>query len=62
LTDPARISALVESLDVPLNILYSPSGPSVAHCARRSDLHSCGSYVFLRPSAAAKYVAVIVLV
>ncbi|MFJ5268649.1 isocitrate lyase/phosphoenolpyruvate mutase family protein [Streptomyces sp. NPDC088358] len=33
LTDPARISALVKSLDVPLNILYSPSGPSVAHLA-----------------------------
>ncbi|MGP4047643.1 isocitrate lyase/PEP mutase family protein [Streptomyces sp. 2A115] len=29
LTDPARIAALVKSLDVPLNILYSPTGPTV---------------------------------
>jgi 2-methylisocitrate lyase-like PEP mutase family enzyme len=31
LTDPARISALLKTLDVPLNILYSPAGPTVAH-------------------------------
>lgn len=31
LTDPVRISALLKTLDVPLNILYSPSGPTVAH-------------------------------
>ncbi|MFD7948112.1 isocitrate lyase/phosphoenolpyruvate mutase family protein [Streptomyces sp. NPDC059744] len=30
LTDPTVIAALVESLDAPLNILYSPSGPTVA--------------------------------
>ncbi|MFI5631381.1 isocitrate lyase/phosphoenolpyruvate mutase family protein [Streptomyces sp. NPDC051664] len=30
LTDPTAIAALVKSLDVPLNILYSPSGPTVA--------------------------------
>jgi len=31
LTDPAGITALLKTLDVPLNILYSPSGPTVAH-------------------------------
>ncbi|WP_369263358.1 isocitrate lyase/phosphoenolpyruvate mutase family protein [Streptomyces sp. R35] len=31
LTDPSRITALLKTLDVPLNILYSPSGPTVAH-------------------------------
>uniref|UniRef100_A0AAU3H2T3 Isocitrate lyase/phosphoenolpyruvate mutase family protein n=1 Tax=Streptomyces sp. NBC_01401 TaxID=2903854 RepID=A0AAU3H2T3_9ACTN len=30
LSDPAGISALVRFLDVPLNILYSPSGPGMA--------------------------------
>ncbi|MFE6932686.1 isocitrate lyase/phosphoenolpyruvate mutase family protein [Streptomyces sp. NPDC057699] len=30
LSDPARITALVRFVDVPLNILYSPSGPGVA--------------------------------
>ncbi|MFF5274736.1 isocitrate lyase/phosphoenolpyruvate mutase family protein [Streptomyces sp. NPDC000133] len=30
LTDPTAIAALVKSLDAPLNILYSPSGPTVA--------------------------------
>jgi len=29
LADPAAIGALVERLDVPLNILYSPTGPTV---------------------------------
>ncbi|MFE4547401.1 isocitrate lyase/phosphoenolpyruvate mutase family protein, partial [Streptomyces sp. NPDC056785] len=49
LSDPARIAALVKSLDVPLNILYSPSGPSVAHLAdlgvRRVSL---GSFLYRR--------------
>ncbi|MCX4578291.1 isocitrate lyase/phosphoenolpyruvate mutase family protein [Streptomyces sp. NBC_01571] len=49
LTDPTRIAALVKSLDVPLNILYSPSGPSVAHLAdlgvRRVSL---GSFLYRR--------------
>ncbi|MFE3262845.1 isocitrate lyase/phosphoenolpyruvate mutase family protein [Streptomyces sp. NPDC059215] len=49
LTDPARIAALVKSLDVPLNVLYSPSGPSVAHLAdlgvRRVSL---GSFLYRR--------------
>ncbi|WP_189192544.1 isocitrate lyase/PEP mutase family protein [Streptomyces albiflavescens] len=30
LTDPAGISVLLKTLDVPLNILYSPSGPTIA--------------------------------
>ncbi|MCX5312524.1 isocitrate lyase/phosphoenolpyruvate mutase family protein [Streptomyces sp. NBC_00154] len=30
LTDPTAIAALVRSLETPLNILYSPSGPTVA--------------------------------
>ncbi|AZQ38307.1 isocitrate lyase/phosphoenolpyruvate mutase family protein [Streptomyces cyaneochromogenes] len=33
LTDPGEIAALVKSLDVPLNILYSPGGPTVPHLA-----------------------------
>ncbi|WP_432189457.1 isocitrate lyase/PEP mutase family protein [Streptomyces sp. Tue6028] len=31
LTDPARIASLLKTLDVPLNILFSPAGPTVAH-------------------------------
>ncbi|OPG03205.1 phosphonomutase [Streptomyces sp. GKU 895] len=31
--DPAAIGALVERLDVPLNILYSPTGPTVPRLA-----------------------------
>ncbi|MFC8343897.1 isocitrate lyase/phosphoenolpyruvate mutase family protein [Streptomyces sp. NPDC057280] len=31
--DPAAIGALVERLDVPLNILYSPTGPTVPQLA-----------------------------
>lgn len=30
LSDPAGITALVELLDVPLNVLYSPAGPTLA--------------------------------
>jgi len=33
LTDPAAIGALVDRLDVPLNILYSPTGPTVPRLA-----------------------------
>ncbi|NUS77072.1 MAG: isocitrate lyase/phosphoenolpyruvate mutase family protein, partial [Streptomyces sp.] len=33
LSDPAAIGALVDRLDVPLNILYSPTGPTVRHLA-----------------------------
>ncbi|MFI5681371.1 isocitrate lyase/PEP mutase family protein [Streptomyces cellulosae] len=31
LTDPTQIAALVRHLDAPLNILYSPTGPTVPH-------------------------------
>ncbi|MQY38602.1 hypothetical protein SRB17_66150 [Streptomyces sp. RB17] len=54
LTDPGRIAALVRRLDVPLNILYSPSGPTVAHLAdlgvRRVSL---GSLLYRRALGAA---------
>ncbi|MBO8196432.1 isocitrate lyase/phosphoenolpyruvate mutase family protein [Streptomyces oryzae] len=33
LSDPARIGALTACLDVPLNILYAPNGPSLAELA-----------------------------
>jgi 2-methylisocitrate lyase-like PEP mutase family enzyme len=34
LTDPAEIAALVRDLDgIPLNVLYAPGGPTVAHLA-----------------------------
>jgi 2-methylisocitrate lyase-like PEP mutase family enzyme len=54
LTDPARISALVRHLEVPLNILYSPTGPTVPHLAdlgvRRVSL---GSLLYRRALGAA---------
>ncbi|MFI8947159.1 isocitrate lyase/phosphoenolpyruvate mutase family protein [Streptomyces sp. NPDC053750] len=54
LTDPARIAALVARLDVPLNILHSPTGPTLAHLAdlgvRRVSL---GSLLYRRALGAA---------
>ncbi|MFD7706585.1 isocitrate lyase/phosphoenolpyruvate mutase family protein [Streptomyces sp. NPDC059785] len=54
LTDPARITELTGTLDVPLNILYSPAGPTVA---RLGDLGvrrvSLGSLLFRRALGAA---------
>ncbi|RZB15424.1 isocitrate lyase/phosphoenolpyruvate mutase family protein [Streptomyces sp. F001] len=54
LTDPAEITTLVRHLDVPLNILYSPTGPSVAHLTdlgvRRVSL---GSLLYRRSLGAA---------
>ncbi|MFG2364621.1 isocitrate lyase/phosphoenolpyruvate mutase family protein [Streptomyces mirabilis] len=54
LTDPARVTALLKTLDVPLNILYSPAGPPVSHLAdlgvRRISL---GSYLYRRALGAA---------
>ncbi|MFJ4471851.1 isocitrate lyase/phosphoenolpyruvate mutase family protein [Streptomyces sp. NPDC089424] len=54
LTDPAGIAALVERLGVPLNILYSPSGPALGHLAdlgvRRVSL---GSLLYRRALGAA---------
>ncbi|GAA0313300.1 isocitrate lyase/phosphoenolpyruvate mutase family protein [Streptomyces turgidiscabies] len=54
LTDPDVIAALVKSLDVPLNILYSPTGPTVT---RLGDLGvrriSLGSLLYRRALGAA---------
>ncbi|MEV5934213.1 isocitrate lyase/phosphoenolpyruvate mutase family protein [Streptomyces sp. NPDC052079] len=55
LTDPREIAGLVRALDdVPLNILHSPAGPSVAHLAdlgvRRVSL---GSLLYRRALGAA---------
>lgn len=54
LTDPDQIGALVECLDVPLNILYSPTGPTVAQLGdlgvRRVSL---GSLLYRRALGAA---------
>jgi 2-methylisocitrate lyase-like PEP mutase family enzyme len=54
LTDPGDITALVQRLDVPLNVLYSPTGPTVPHLAdlgvRRVSL---GSLLYRRALGAA---------
>ncbi|MFJ8715516.1 isocitrate lyase/phosphoenolpyruvate mutase family protein [Streptomyces violaceus] len=54
LTDLRRIAALVHHVDVPLNVLYSPGGPPVAHLAdvgvRRISL---GSLLYRRALGAA---------
>ncbi len=54
LTDPVRIAALVRHLDVPLNLLYSPTGPTVPHLTdlgvRRVSL---GSLLYRRALGAA---------
>ncbi|MFJ8540004.1 isocitrate lyase/phosphoenolpyruvate mutase family protein [Streptomyces sp. NPDC093591] len=54
LTEPRRIAALVSHLHVPLNILYTPTGPTVPHLAdlgvRRVSL---GSLLYRRALGAA---------
>ncbi|AQS66827.1 isocitrate lyase/phosphoenolpyruvate mutase family protein [Streptomyces pactum] len=54
LTDPGRIAALVAHFDVPLNVLYSPTGPALPHLAdlgvRRVSL---GSLLYRRALGAA---------
>ncbi|CAL9634040.1 isocitrate lyase/PEP mutase family protein [Streptomyces sp. enrichment culture] len=54
LTDPARIGHLAARFDVPLNVLYSPGGPTLAHLAdlgvRRVSL---GSLLYRRALGAA---------
>ncbi|GGJ21478.1 isocitrate lyase/PEP mutase family protein [Streptomyces brasiliensis] len=54
LTDPARITALVRHLEVPLNVLYSPDGPALPELAalgvRRVSL---GSLLYRRALGAA---------
>ncbi|MFE0513699.1 isocitrate lyase/phosphoenolpyruvate mutase family protein [Streptomyces sp. NPDC058964] len=54
LNDPEQISALVRNFDVPLNVLHSPAGPTVAHLTdlgvRRISL---GSLLYRRALGAA---------
>ncbi|MFJ9815662.1 isocitrate lyase/phosphoenolpyruvate mutase family protein [Streptomyces sp. NPDC101151] len=54
LTDPGRITGLVRRVDAPLNILYSPAGPTLAQLAdlgvRRVSL---GSLLYRRALGAA---------
>ncbi|MFG2680917.1 isocitrate lyase/phosphoenolpyruvate mutase family protein [Streptomyces sp. NPDC048392] len=54
LTDPAGIAALAAHFDVPLNVLYSPTGPTLAHLTdlgvRRVSL---GSLLYRRALGAA---------
>ncbi|ANB09308.1 phosphonomutase [Streptomyces ambofaciens] len=54
LTDPGRIADLLAHLDVPLNVLYSPAGPSLPHL---TDLGvhrvSLGSLLYRRALGAA---------
>ncbi|AKZ58901.1 hypothetical protein SAM23877_5856 [Streptomyces ambofaciens ATCC 23877] len=54
LTDPGRIADLLTHLDVPLNVLYSPAGPSLPHL---TDLGvhrvSLGSLLYRRALGAA---------
>ncbi|OIJ96121.1 phosphonomutase [Streptomyces sp. MUSC 14] len=54
LTDPDRIHLLVRHLDVPLNILYSPTGPTVARLADLGVARvSLGSFLYRRALGAA---------
>ncbi|GAA0659865.1 isocitrate lyase/phosphoenolpyruvate mutase family protein [Kitasatospora atroaurantiaca] len=54
LSDPPGIAALVGTLDAPLNILYSPSGPTVAQLAELGVSRvSLGSLLFRRALGAA---------
>ncbi|NUP22667.1 MAG: isocitrate lyase/phosphoenolpyruvate mutase family protein [Streptomyces sp.] len=59
LTEPRDIAALVSRLDVPLNILYTPTGPTLPHLAdlgvRRVSL---GSLLYRRALGAALETAV----
>ncbi|MET8942660.1 isocitrate lyase/phosphoenolpyruvate mutase family protein [Streptomyces sp. NPDC004542] len=54
LTDPRRITALVRHLDVPLNVLWSPAGPTVSHLAGLGVSRvSLGSLLYRRALGAA---------
>lgn len=47
LSDPAGITELVAAVDVPVNILFTPSGPSLAQLAELGVARvSCGSLLF----------------
>ncbi|MER5436137.1 isocitrate lyase/phosphoenolpyruvate mutase family protein [Streptomyces sp. NPDC002588] len=54
LTDPGRIAELVARVDVPLNLLYSPAGPTVRHLADLGVRRiSVGSLLYRRALGAA---------
>ncbi len=54
LTDPDAVASLVRFLDVPLNILYSPTGPTVAHLGDLGVSRvSLGSLLYRRALGAA---------
>ncbi|MGC9380649.1 isocitrate lyase/PEP mutase family protein [Streptomyces sp. MH13] len=54
LTDPGRIAALAAHFDVPLNVLYSPTGPSLPHLADLGVSRvSLGSLLYRRALGAA---------
>ncbi|WP_345962003.1 isocitrate lyase/phosphoenolpyruvate mutase family protein [Streptomyces sp. BRB040] len=54
LTDPARIASLTARFDVPLNILYTPAGPALAHLADLGVARvSLGSLLYRRALGAA---------
>ncbi|MFJ3669018.1 isocitrate lyase/phosphoenolpyruvate mutase family protein [Streptomyces sp. NPDC090106] len=54
LTAPPAISALVATLDVPLNVLYSPAGPTVRQLADLGVSRiSLGSFLYRRALGAA---------
>ncbi|MFB6788698.1 isocitrate lyase/phosphoenolpyruvate mutase family protein [Streptomyces olivaceus] len=54
LTDPARIGYLAAHFDVPLNVLYSPGGPALAHLADLGVRRvSVGSLLYRRALGAA---------
>lgn len=61
LSEPSRITALLKTLDVPLNILYSPTGPTVPALAdlgvRRISL---GSLLYRRALGAAVETAALI--
>ncbi|MEV2195857.1 isocitrate lyase/phosphoenolpyruvate mutase family protein [Streptomyces phaeochromogenes] len=61
LSEPSRITALLKGLDVPLNILYSPTGPTVPALAdlgvRRISL---GSLLYRRALGAAVETAALI--
>ncbi|WP_030953100.1 isocitrate lyase/PEP mutase family protein [Streptomyces sp. NRRL S-481] len=54
LTDLRVIATLVRRLDIPLNVLYSPGGPSIAHLAEAGVRRiSVGSLLYRRALGAA---------
>ncbi|MGQ4363838.1 isocitrate lyase/PEP mutase family protein [Streptomyces sp. SAS_272] len=54
LTDPGEIAVLVRQIDVPLNILYSPAGPTVLHLTELGVSRiSLGSFLYRRALGAA---------